>query len=309
MITKIRDRYNAPKLPVVWGEPGPVTQFGTTAGAGYDAVRAQIRALPTQLSYVATVREEDSTTFDALTALDGLHFNQASQKVLGDLHYAALTTAQGHTEANLPDVALIWQTVGEHGWLSYDIPAMDLEAGDTLVVLAAGHRSSGQPFIDAATLGGESAAVHLQELSVLARRIGLSVASVTLSAAPTGGTIPIALTWRSIPAGGGVSIWRVKGGTTLTPGSFGHDANLGPLAVDLTAGLPGMALTLAYAVDTAQNITFSGNGTFVVEGPCNTNAAYFTSRHSTHAGGTATLMLTPSATPDRVCGMVAVAVG
>ena len=121
--------------------------------------------------------------------------------------------------------------------------------------------------------------------------------------------LPVGLTWGSLPSGGVVSIWRVKGGAALGAGSIGHDAALGPLSVDLTSGVPGTVLMAGYAVDTAQPIGFTGDGTVLVEGKGNTSAAYFTARQSVQSGGTATLSLAPTAVPDSVCGMVAVAVG
>ncbi|MDO5758705.1 MAG: sialate O-acetylesterase [Rhodobacterales bacterium] len=309
LIASIRHRYDVQALPAIWGEPGPGARFSVTSAPGYDVVRTQIRDLPGQLCHVATAREADAAAFDALTDLDKLHFDQASQKILGGLHYDALATARANTTVTLPDAALIWQTAGEQGWLNYNIPTEGMDAGDTLVILAAVHRSSGNPVIQTATVNGEAATMHLQESVIQGSRLGLAVGSVTLSAAPVGSTVPVDLTWGSLPLGGAISIWRIRGGASLPAGSFGHAASLGPVSVDLAADVPGTVLMLGYAVDTGQVIDFAGDGASLAEGPGNTNAAYFTARQFVHGGGAATVALNPSAAPNKVCGMVAVAVG
>lgn len=309
MIAKLRARYGVPALPVIWGEPGPAAQFTLTTGPAYDDIRAQIRALPAMLPHVATAREADVATFDGLSDLDNLHFDQASQKLLGGLHYQALATAQGNVSVSLPDVALVWQMAGEHGFTSFDMPTHDIAPGDTLVVLAGAHRSSGTPTITGITANGTAGVSHLAQLVVQSSRIGLSVASVTPAAIPAG-VMSVTLTGGINAAlGGALSVWRVRGGIAPGAGAFGHDAALGALSVTLSAGLPGPVAMLGYAVDTGGAVSFTGDGTAEAEGAGNTNAAYFTARRADPTGAGATLSLTPSQAPSHVCGMVAVALG
>lgn len=306
MVAKIRARYGAPELPFIWGEPG---QFSSTTGAGFDAVRTQIRALPTFMHGVATARSEDSAAYDALNDLgDGLHFDQPSQKVLGALDYAALATATANAHTTLPSVAHIWQTAGEPNWTAFDIVCDDLAAGDTLLVLALAHRSTGQPFINTLSANGDAATLHLGEFVQQTRRIGASVASVTLSSDPAGGIVPLAIDWQSNPTGGVLSVWRVRGAASFPAGSIARDYALGPMSTDLTANLPGTVAALAYAVDTTAAQVFLGDGQEIVGGPGSTNAVYFSARQLPVAGPSATFSVAPSSAPSHVCGMIAVGI-
>ena len=308
LIGRLRDRYAVPDLPVIWGEPGPAAQFTGTATPGHDAVRTQIRRLPARIPHVATAHAANPAVFDALEdGGDGLHFDRASQKLLGGLHHAALAAARTNVPVT-PDVAFIWQTAGLQGWSAFDIPCHDIAAGDRLVVLAAGHKSAGDLHLTGLSANGTSGTVHLAQTVAQTTRIGLSVASVLPATVPDTALMPLSLSWANSPSGCAISVWRIRGGAGVSAGAIAHHAALGPMSCDLTDGLPGTALMLAYAVDTGGPITFTGDGLAEAEGPGGMQYTHFSARSAAVAGETASLSLTPSTTPSHACGMVAVAV-
>lgn len=307
-ILKLRARYNRPDLPVIWGEPGPVAQFSVINEPGYEVIRQQIRQLPDSLAYVATARAADPAIYDGLNSLDGLHFERASQQALGNLHHRALAHAQ--TNSSLvasADVKHIWLSSDEQGYLSFEAVGADVQAGDQLVLLACAHRGSGTPTVGAAQFNGDTATLHLSELIVQNRRLGLSVASVTLTADPVDDLIPVALDWGTTPASAVISIWRIRGAAPgVDADNVRFAANLGGLSVDLSAGLPGTVLSLAYGAHTGGSVQFSGDATSLLSGPSNGSSTYFQLGETLHDGSAQTLSFTPSEVPDRVCGAIAV---
>ncbi|WP_338082458.1 sialate O-acetylesterase [Donghicola mangrovi] len=292
LIARIRDRYSA-EIPFVWGEPG---NFASTSGTDFARVRAQIRELPSVAPSVALGRDLAPETYDGLTDIgDGLHFDRNSQEVLGQLDYAALGALS--EEVSQPDVALIWQSAGIPDWNNFDIAAYDVRAGDTLLMLTAAHRSSGNAYPDAVWIAGQSATILSRSVTVVTTRLALSASTVTLTVDPLSPLLPVACTWQKQPLGGAISIWRIRNITLADV-----QTSVGTGALTLTGGAEGMAF-MVYAVDTVGELPFSGEGTVLVEGSGNVFATSFSTRE---VGTAESITLTPDRTPSHGCGVIGV---
>ncbi len=293
MVARLRARFGA-DMPFVWGEPG---NFSATASADFARVRKQIRALPESLPAVACARSQDAALYDGLTDIgDGLHFDRASQEVLGQLDFEALSALSG--APSLPDIALIWQSAGIPDWNSFDIASYDVQAGDQLVILTAAHRSSGNAYPETLAVNGVAADVLHRSVEAVTTRLSLSASVVTMPDTPETPLIRLQFSWEKLPLGGAISVWRIRGQQISAPLSA---IGTGDLALATAADVP-VAL-LAYGVDTAGELGFSGMGDVLVEGAGNVYATSFAAGLVTPSGQA---IISPDRTPSHGCGVIAV---
>ncbi len=291
MIARLRGRYEQ-DIPFIWGEPG---QFSATQSADFARIRAQIRALPTEVPGFACARDQNQSLYDSLPDIgDGLHFDRAGQEALGQMDFDALASLSG--PVSLPGVALVWQSAGIPDWNNFDIAAYDLQAGDRLVFLTAAHRSSGNAYPETMEINGESAAILHTSVHEVTTRLALSASTVSLTETPASPLLPVAISWQKQPLGGAISVWRVRGKSVGTP-----QVSVGTGSMTLTGSESGEMFLLAYGVDTAGEVVFEGGGETVVSGAGN---VYATSFASQKVDATGEVVLTPQSTPSHGCGVI-----
>ena len=291
LIARLRERYGA-ALPFVWGEPG---NFSGTSSSDFDRVRAQIRALPNCVPALSTARAQDGAQYDSLTDIgDGMHFDRAGQEALGQMYFEALSKLSG--AVSHPAVALVWQSAGIPNWNSFDVAAYDIQSGDQLLVLTAAHRSSGNAYPDSVSLNGQTAQVLYRGVQEVTTRVALSASVVTLFETPETPLVSLQCSWEKQPLGGAISIWRIRGREIGLPQL---DIGTGSLTLEGASG--GVMAALAYGVDTAGELGFSGLDHVSVEGAGNVYATSFAAGLVAAAG---TVTITPQRISSHGCGVI-----
>ncbi|WP_407496362.1 sialate O-acetylesterase [Pseudooceanicola sp. MF1-13] len=308
LIAGLRTRYTTPDLPVIVGEPGPTPAFTANDTPAHDLIRAHIRRSPDTAAHLAVASAVDPEGFETLQSVgDGLHFDHAAQKALGMMDHRALWQARLRNRQTLPDVALVWQSHDGGNWDAMEFVCDGVEAGDTLVVLTAANLASAAPLPTAMAIEGEALTLHLTQSVTQDRLLGLAVGSVTLAATPATDLLTLTASWTIAPAGGALSIWRVRGGLALDAPRIDWAADQSGAPLAASPATSGPVAMMAYAVNGAGEVSFTGDGTALVRGAGGRPSTYF----ATHLIGTPSgpVSMTPSTASDKVCGMIAVTLG